>query len=275
MINQERATISFDLIPHLSFKIGEAYRKVTKSDCQDIRLIRLYLGRVPGSSAKALQKASDTDPPIDLDQYRKLRDELGGEIEIPEAGEVCRAMGIMLGRVHWGAGVNGRDAELCLAGDEKGSVRLVIFDWNMVSRLDSRLDTSKRELMIKCQRWIIRQPLTSDAEVTDLPFGEYASETMVSGAKRLATLIANCESYYPRPRQTDIYPSFKQGYEQGVKDVLDEHAPSADSPQGVIERYDGVRGGYEEGLKSFFDEYEKQDREKLERWARRAKVTSA
>ena len=180
-------------------------------------------------------------------------------------------MGILLGRVHWGAGVNGRDAELCLAGDGKGGVRLVIFDWNMVSRSNE----SKRELTIKCQRWIIRHPLTSGVEVTDLPFGEYANETMVSGARRLATLIANCESYYPRPRQTDIYPSFKQGYEQGVKDVLDEHAPSADSPQDVIERYAGICAGYEEGLKSFFDEYEKNDREKLERWARRAKVTSA
>jgi len=133
MINQERATISFDLIPPLSSNIAEAYRKVANSDCQDIRLIRLYLGRVPGSSAKALQKASDTDPPIDLDQYRKLRDEMSGVIEIPEAEEVCRAMGTMLGRVHWGAGVNGRDAELCLAGDGRGGARLVIFDWNMVS----------------------------------------------------------------------------------------------------------------------------------------------
>jgi len=271
MISQERATISFGLIPHLSANIGEAYRKVTKSDCTDIRLIRLYLGRVPGSSAKALQKASDTDPPIDLDQYRRLRDELAGVLEIPKAEEVCRAMGIMLGRVHWGAGVNGRDAELCLAGDGEGGVRLVIFDWNMVSHMI----TLEGELTIKCQRWIIRHPLTSGVKVTDLPFGEYASETMISGAKRLATLIANCESYYPRPRQTDIYPSFKKGYEQGVKGVLDEHAPSADSLQDMIERYAGIRAGYQEGLNSFFDEYEKNDREKLERWARRATGTRA
>jgi hypothetical protein len=69
-----------------------------------------------------------------LDQYRGLRDELAGMVKLPEAEEVCRAMGIMLARVHWGAGVNGRDSELCLAGDGKGGVRLVIFDWNMVSR---------------------------------------------------------------------------------------------------------------------------------------------
>jgi len=93
---------------------------------------------------------------------------------------------------------------------------------------------------------------------------------MVSGARRLATLIANCESYYPRPRQADIYPSFKRGYEEGVKGVLEEYAPSPDSPQDMIERYAGIRGGYEEGLASFFDKYEKNDREKLERWARRA-----
>jgi hypothetical protein len=84
-------------------------------------------------STSKLQKASDTDPPITLQQYEALQTLLGMKVKVPSVEELCKAMGDMLGRVHWGAGVNGRDAELCLAGDGSGGLRLVIFDWNMVN----------------------------------------------------------------------------------------------------------------------------------------------
>jgi hypothetical protein len=116
--------------------------------------------------------------------------------------------------------------------------------------------------MIQCQRWIIRKPLEAGIKSSELPTGEYSNETLISGARRLATLIANCESYYPRPRQVDVYPSFKRGYEQSVEEVLTE------SGQGVE-----MSGAYVEGVEAFFEEYEKLDREKLERWAKRAKRT--
>jgi hypothetical protein len=122
------------MIPFLDERTGETYRQVTGShDMERVRLIRLYFGRAAGGSSRSVQHASDTDPPIDIVQYRALRESLGEAVKLLSAEDVCEAMGVMLAKLHWEVGINGRDAELCLAGDGKGEVKLVIFDWNMVS----------------------------------------------------------------------------------------------------------------------------------------------
>jgi hypothetical protein len=133
LLEQSRSSLALDMIPFLCKRIGEAYVRVTGSqDMEKVRLIRLYFGRASGGSSRPVQHASDTDPPIDIVQYRALRESLGEALKLPSAEDVCEAMGVMLAKLHWEVGMNGRDAELCLAGDGNGGVKLVIFDWNMV-----------------------------------------------------------------------------------------------------------------------------------------------
>lgn len=133
LLEQSRSSLALDMMPFLDGRIGETYRQVTGShDMERVRLIRLYFGRAAGGSSRPVQHASDTDPPIDIVQYRALREGLNGAVKVPSADDVCEAMGVMLAKLHWEVGINGRDAELCLAGDGKGGVKLVIFDWNMV-----------------------------------------------------------------------------------------------------------------------------------------------
>jgi hypothetical protein len=81
-------------------------------------------------------------------------------------------------------------------------------------------------------------------------------------------LISSCESYYPRPHQTEPYGWFKAGYQEGVKAVLCHYTPSPDESQEVRDRYQQLAVGYERGVKAFFETYEQTDKEKMERRAR-------
>ena len=131
--SQPRTTVTFELLPFLSYQFTRAYAMINPDHpVSPVRLIRLYLGRVPGATIAAVQNSSETDHPVDVQQYRRLKDALDGQVILPSPEEVSRNMGIMLGWLHWAVGVNGRDCEICLAGDGKGGAKFVIFDYNMV-----------------------------------------------------------------------------------------------------------------------------------------------
>lgn len=164
-----------------------------------VRLLRLYFGRenLPAQTV-AFNHDLFSDSPLDPRRYNAIRDVLG-PYSLPPATDVARGMGRLLATLHWQVGVNARDAELVL-GSLDGQPHCYVLDFN------------------QSQRWLPPNPMSQIN--TLVPAGQYAKGDLPAGARRLATLIAGQEMYYPRPHQADVYPSFKEGYLQHVNTVL-------------------------------------------------------
>lgn len=84
-------------------------------------------------------------------------------------------------------------------------------------------------------------------------------------------LILSCESYYPRPHQTEAYSCFRRGYQIGVQEVLDKFMAGNDEPQ--EESLQVLSDAIRAGMESFLKAYEDGDAERVAARARRAQRT--
>jgi hypothetical protein len=133
---------------------------------EPIRLLRLYLGRththaLPDRILTMKETGEHRNGAlVDLKRYEKLRvalraglaskfnsntdvDSDSGSppagVDLPPPQDICRGMGEVLARLHWGAGMNCRDIELVLGGstqqglNARGQVQCYVLDFNQVS----------------------------------------------------------------------------------------------------------------------------------------------
>lgn len=240
----KRTAFSFDLIPSAPLPIIQTYISLfvapeARSSMPSVRLFRLYFGRenLPAQTV-AFNHKLFSDPPLDLRRYHAIRDALGDD-SLPPAADVARGMGQLLATLHWQVGVNARDAELVL-GSIGGLPHCYVLDFN------------------QSQRWLPPNPMSQIDTLA--PAGQYADGNLSAGARRLATLIAGQELYYPRPHQAEVYPSFKAGYLQHLSTVL-----------GGVQGTQGAKDRVSSAAAAFFQEFEEIDERKE---ARRAKVQS-
>lgn len=207
----DRAVMVIGLIPSLLPIIGDAYRSLfytgaIAAEKGPIRMLRLYLGRTfPTTTSELAPGKLVTDPPLDQDRYARLAEALAGSVELPTLSKVAHGMGSVLATLHFGAGVDGSDIELVLAGDHYHSARCYVFDYN------------------QCHPWLkIGYLETKDISLESPTTGEFAKNDMVTAAERIAVKIIGQEFYYPRPGQA-LYDDFTSGYRYGVKKLLDKH----------------------------------------------------
>lgn len=208
-----------------------------------LRLFRLYFGRgnLPAQTVASPQDLF-SDPPLDLRRYNKIRDVLGDD-SLPPCTDVARGMGRLLATLHWQVGVNARDAEL-VVGSLRGQSHCYVLDFN------------------QSQRWLPPYPMSQIDTLT--PTGQYANDDLSTGARRLATLIAGQELYYPRPHQEEVYAPFKEGYLNHLSSIL----------EGVC-KTQMAKDRVSNAAVVFFQEFEEIDERKEKRRARLRKSPSS
>ncbi|WOO78497.1 uncharacterized protein LOC62_02G002044 [Vanrija pseudolonga] len=210
-------TFVLDVVPALALPYADTFLSLfvapeLHSQC-GVRLLRLYLGRDDFPAVTAtLQPGLRSDFPLDIRRYDRFRQAMAPS-RLPEAEAIATGMGAaLLAKMHWCAGINGRDVELVLGGYGVGSVQCYAFDFN------------------QCQRWLIPNALgvllddDLDRNITEGTYFDPDGD-LVPGAKRLAMLISGQELYYPRPHQP-LYAAFKTGYLATVASILEGRGPS-------------------------------------------------
>lgn len=203
----ERAAIVMDLIPSLNPVIGEHYRDLfftgdLKSVVMPIRMLRLYLGRTfPPTTTQRATGGLVTDFPLDESRYAKLATALAGTIDLPRVEDVAYGMGDVLAHLHFGAGIDGSDAELVIAGGKYHQARCYIFDLN------------------QCSKWLRDDYITCDPAAVNLTVGKWANDTMMVAARRLAMKIFTQERYYPLSTSR-LYVPFTKGYTEATQAIL-------------------------------------------------------
>lgn len=212
------ATMAFDLVPALHTTIQQAYRNLffgpalkETSPNYWLPVLRLYLGKkLPAEISELPTGPGKIDLKLDCDRYSRLRADLGDRPRLPDLHEIARGMGDVLASLHYGAGIDGRDIELVLAGDRYLQARCYVFDYN------------------QCQMWLRRDYMKCDQYEPQPTTGNYASDDITGAARRLAKLIFYSEYYYPRPRiSLELWAEFKRGYELRVQDLIFQHGSQA------------------------------------------------